>query len=137
MSRSAYLRQKLLPIGLFLVGLAGCGRSAANAVLTVRITGPAGAQFTGQCTAHVAPSFISQTRAVGLDLRGVIITDALALHYQTTGETIYCSIRKLSVERPLTVTLLRDGRVVDQDQTMTPEGDMNVGYEPAERGTQP
>ncbi|MGD1119396.1 MAG: hypothetical protein ABR886_07905 [Dehalococcoidales bacterium] len=132
-----------------LAGVSGCSgsfRSRSNAEFTIRVTGPAGAEFTGAATCEV--KYLIGSRTEETDFQGALTAAKTALDFKATGTEISCKITPKNPDSPITVILLKDGTEVRRienieldsyiswyppiivDTTKATEG---VRYEPAEQ----
>ena len=103
--------------GSLLSVLAGCAMppSPANARFTVRVSGPAGEHFDGQCSSRVLRLFSGESTD-GLVIEGTITPDGAAREFSASGLDIYCGVMNPTANGMLTVELVKDGVTVDQVQ---------------------
>jgi hypothetical protein len=107
-------RLLLLALCLLLVslpaGISGCRvgiKSPSNAQFIIRVSGPAGAEFTGFCTHEV--KYIIGSRTEETDISGNLTTSQDTFEFTIPGIEISCKITNKTPEKPITAVLLRDG----------------------------
>jgi hypothetical protein len=103
--------------GSLLTVLAGCAMppSPSNAHFTLRVSGPAGEHFDGQCSSRVL-RLISGESTDGLTIEGTITPDGVAREFNASGVDIYCGVNNETGNGELTVELVKDGVTIDQIQ---------------------
>ncbi len=106
-----------------------CEESPQNSKFVIRVSGPAGMEFDGFATHEVDCLVGSWTHAT--DIRGTIGDDGAPLEFVAPGIYISCAINNKTLDRLMTVTLLKEGVEVDHAQTTEEYPyDVNVDYYP-------
>ena len=101
--------------GSLLSVLAGCAMppSPSNARFTLRVSGPAGEHFDGQCSSRVLRLFSGESTD-GLAIEGTITPDGAPREFSAPGLDIYCGVMNPAANGMLTIELVKDGVTVDQ-----------------------
>jgi hypothetical protein len=109
----------LLVMVSLLAGVSGCSggfRSGSNAKFTIRVSGPAGVEFTGAATCEV--KYLIGSRTEETDFQGTLTAAKTSLDFKATGTEISCKITPKTPDSPITVILLKDGAEVRRAESI-------------------
>ncbi len=109
-----------------LAGISGCAISQDNSQFIVRLTGPAGAEFTGSCTYQVKDLIGSRT--IEAAVQGTFTTETTTIEYTIAGTEISGKITN-KTDKPITIVLLKDGIEVRRVDELG-EGDAYLAWYP-------
>jgi hypothetical protein len=110
-----------------LVGSSGCAIGPDNFQFIVRLTGPAGAEFTGSCTYEVKDLIGSRT--IEADVQGAFTTETTTIEYTIAGTEISGKITNKTPDKPITIVLLKNGVEVRRVDELG-EGDAYLAWYP-------
>jgi hypothetical protein len=110
-----------------LMGLTGCAIGPDNVTFNVQISGPPGAEFTGNCTYEVKDLIGSRT--VEAEVQGEFTNETPVLEYEIRGTEISGTIINETPDKPITIVLFKDNIEVKRTDGLG-EGEANLSWYP-------